>query len=60
MIGILQRRTIEAEFAKAILAEFAARGHDWSNLQAMCHRCHTAKTNTQDGGGWQRTTHPNA
>ena len=36
------------------------RGHDWSNLQAMCHRCHTAKTNAHDGGGWQRTTHPYA
>ena len=30
------------------------RGHDWSNLQAMCHACHTRKTNTHDGGGWNR------
>ena len=29
------------------------RGHDWSNLQAMCHACHTRKTNTHDGGGWR-------
>ena len=32
------------------------RGHDWSNLQALCHRCHTAKTNTQDGGGWKSSS----
>jgi 5-methylcytosine-specific restriction protein A len=30
------------------------RGHDWSNLQAMCHACHTRKTNILDGGGWPR------
>lgn len=25
-------------------------GHDWANLQPMCKRCHTDKTNTVDGG----------
>lgn len=30
------------------------RGHDWTNLQAMCHACHTRKTNTHDGGGWRK------
>lgn len=25
---------------------------DESNLQALCHSCHSRKTNQQDGGGW--------
>jgi 5-methylcytosine-specific restriction enzyme A len=25
---------------------------DESNLQALCHSCHSRKTNEQDGGGW--------
>ena len=23
---------------------------DWDNLQALCHSCHSAKTNKRDGG----------
>lgn len=38
----------------------APHGHDWANLQALCHPCHTRKTNTHDGGGWARTTRPTA
>ena len=34
-----------------------ARGHDWSNLQALTHAHHARKTATQDGGfGRQRET----
>lgn len=25
---------------------------DDSNLQMLCHSCHSTKTNQQDGGGW--------
>ena len=25
------------------------RGHDWSNLQALCHPCHSRKTAAHDG-----------
>ncbi len=25
---------------------------DQSNLQALCHSCHSRKTNARDGGGW--------
>lgn len=32
------------------------RGHDWSNLQALTHAHHTAKTNKYDGGFGRRTT----
>lgn len=27
---------------------------DESNLQSMCHACHSRKTNREDGGGWRR------
>lgn len=26
---------------------------DESNLQALCHSCHSRKTNREDGGGWR-------
>lgn len=26
---------------------------DESNLQALCHSCHSRKTDQQDGGGWE-------
>ena len=29
-------------------------GNEWTNLQALCKSCHSRKTATQDGGGWQR------
>lgn len=28
--------------------------HADSNLQSLCNDCHERKTNTEDGGGWQR------
>lgn len=28
----------------------APRGHDWSNLQALCHSHHSTKTALYDGG----------
>lgn len=30
-------------------------GHDWSNLQALAHGCHSRKTNAEDNGGWPTT-----
>ena len=34
----------------------APNGHDWTNLQSLCHPCHSRKTATTDGGWGHRTT----
>ena len=30
------------------------RGHDWSNLRAMTHECHSRRTARDQPGGWAR------
>lgn len=30
------------------------RGHDYMNLKAMCHSCHSKVTATEQQGGWNR------
>lgn len=37
-----------------IVARAKGGKDDESNLQALCHSCHSRKTNAQDGGGWKR------
>ena len=34
-----------------ILSRINGGGDQWSNLMALCHSCHTRRTNAQDGGG---------
>jgi len=33
-----------------ILAKAKGGKDEWSNLRALCHRCHSAKTASEDGG----------
>lgn len=33
------------------------RGHDWTNLQALAHGCHSRKTNAENNGGWPTRRH---
>ena len=30
------------------------RGHDYTNLVAMCHACHSKVTATEQQGGWNQ------
>lgn len=37
-----------------ILPRSSGGTDDPSNLQALCHACHSSKTSTEDGGGFRR------
>lgn len=36
-----------------VLARARGGTNDWVNLEALCHGCHSRKTNRVDGGGWR-------
>jgi 5-methylcytosine-specific restriction protein A len=35
------------------LGPMGPRGHDWENLQALCHRHHSEETARSQPGGWR-------
>lgn len=36
-----------------VVARVRGGADEWANLQALCHACHSRKTNAMDGGGWR-------
>jgi len=45
---------VQATDVHHIISKKEGGSNDVSNLQSLCHSCHSRQTDLEDGGGWRR------